>query len=88
MNVGFKGLCNEGQNPRPQGIPFQSDFEILMEGNKKLRERVFSSGKSKEEEPQFSTPNGEQKEAETTTRRLQDPQRLKLKRHDIPEVES
>ena len=35
----------EGQNPRPQGIPFQSDFEILMEENKKLRESCFSSGK-------------------------------------------
>ena len=39
-----------------------------MEENKKLRERVLALESQKEEEPQFSTPNGEQKEAETTTK--------------------
>ena len=56
----------EGQNPRLQEIPFQSrlDLEMLMEENKKLRERVLALESQKEEE--FSTPNGEQKGAETT----------------------
>ena len=41
---------------------------MLMEENKKLRERVLALESQKEEEPQFPTPNGEQKEAETTTK--------------------
>ena len=38
----------EGQNPRLQEIPFQSrlDLEMLMEENKKLRERVLALVKS------------------------------------------
>ena len=39
---------------------------MLMEENKKLRERVLALESQKEGEPQFSTPNGEQKGAETT----------------------
>ena len=60
----------EGQNPRPQEIPFQSrsDLKTLMEENKQLQERVLAVESQKKEEPQFSTPNGEQKEAETTTK--------------------
>ena len=41
---------------------------MLMEENKKLRERVLALESQKEEELQFSTPNGEQKEAEITTK--------------------
>jgi len=88
MNVGFKGLCNEGQNPRPQGIPFQSDFEILMEENKKLRERVLALESQRKKNRSSPHPMGNKRRLRPPQRRLQDPQRLKLKRHDIPEVES
>ena len=39
-----------------------------MEENKKLREHVLALESQKEGEPQFSTPNGEQKEAEITAK--------------------
>ena len=41
-----------------------------MEENKKLREHVLALESQKEGEPQFSTPNGEQKEAKTTTKEV------------------
>ena len=83
MNVGFKGLCKlgkhrkfsfpygqrEGQNPGPQeNLGLKRDLETLMEENKKLGERVLALESQKEREPQFSTPNGEQKEAEITAK--------------------
>ena len=59
----------EGQNPGPQeNLGLKRDLDMLMEENKKLGERVLALESQKEREPQFSTPNGEQKEAEITTK--------------------
>ena len=76
----------EGQNPRPQEIPFQSrsDLTMLMEENEQLQERVLAVESQKEEEPH--TQWGTKRRLRPPQRRLRDPHTLKLKRHEIFEV--
>ena len=60
------------QNPGPQeNSGLKRGLDMLME--EETSRMCFSLDSQKEEEQQFSTPNGEQKEAETTTKKAARP---------------
>ena len=73
----IQGSMRAGELPQfvyPYGQPLGPDqpglrreLELLVSENRKLRERIEVLEKTpKEDEPQFSTPTGDQREAETT----------------------
>ena len=71
------------QNPGPQeNLGLKRDLEMLMEENKKLRECVLAWKSQKEEEPQFPHLMGEQKEAETTTKKAARPPKYEAQKSE------
>ena len=94
-----QGISNAGDQP-PVAYPImvpstvhenaelRRGLQAVMEENRKLRERVELLENSNLEEPKFSTPNGEDKEAETPNQEAARPPRSSAKPQDLKEAET